>query len=145
MAFPLPAPAKPCVECGDCVRACPEQLTPQRLYHALRAEEFAQAAELGLTRCTECGRCDPVCPSAIPLKDSLAQGKAEIERRRIARERADRLRERYQARQRRLAREVEDRAEEERRRKAMSADAVAEAIARATARRAAAKSGDKPE
>ena len=145
MPFPLPAPVKPCVECGDCVRVCPELIAPQRIYHALRDEEFALATELGISRCTECGLCDPVCPSAIPLQEFLAQGKAEIVRRGLAQQRADLLRDRYQARQRRLAREFEERAAEERRRKTMSADAVAEAIARAKARRLAEKSGNKSE
>ena len=57
----------PCIRCGDCATACPENLQPQQLLWDLRAGKLLHAREHGLLECSECGNCDSACPSRIPL------------------------------------------------------------------------------
>jgi electron transport complex protein RnfC len=65
----------PCINCGDCVEACPWDLVPTRLYKLIKKEDFAAAEREGLSRCTECGCCAFACPSHIPLVHVLRGGK----------------------------------------------------------------------
>ncbi|MCR5033502.1 MAG: electron transport complex subunit RsxC [Lachnospiraceae bacterium] len=56
-----------CINCGQCVEACPEQLVPSHL--ATYSEHYNEEAFLknnGL-ECVECGCCSFVCPAKRPL------------------------------------------------------------------------------
>ena len=67
----------PCINCGDCVEACPWDLVPTRLYKLIKKEDFSAAEREGLSRCTECGCCAFACPSHIPLVHVLRGGKMQ--------------------------------------------------------------------
>jgi electron transport complex protein RnfC len=96
---------QPCIRCGLCVEACPAGLMPQELLNAVRVENTARLAELGVSECIDCGACDFACPSHIPLTAQFRTGKRLLSTAQLAREQADRARSRYDARTQRLARE----------------------------------------
>ncbi|MBF0237249.1 MAG: electron transport complex subunit RsxC [SAR324 cluster bacterium] len=59
---------QPCIQCGECVRACPIHLNPSKLGRLAQKERYEDmAAEFNLGDCFECGSCSYVCPSHIPL------------------------------------------------------------------------------
>jgi electron transport complex protein RnfC len=94
----------PCIRCGECARVCPAVLLPQELNRVIRAAHWEDAAAFGLGDCIECGCCDLVCPSHIPLVEWFRFGKSELRDSAAERERAERARERFEARQERLER-----------------------------------------
>lgn len=127
----------PCIRCGDCAAACPENLQPQQLLVDLRAGKLMQAREHALLECSECGRCDAACPSRIPLLSQFRAAMATIHDRDTLLKEAHAARERFENRARRLEREALERAERDSAltQQAASTDAVAAAIARAKAKR----------
>jgi electron transport complex protein RnfC len=67
----------PCIQCGDCIGACPVRLLPHELLRSARTKDFEMLDGLGLTDCIECGCCDVVCPSQIPLTQHFRQAKRD--------------------------------------------------------------------
>ena len=65
------AEPSPCINCGRCVEACPEQLVPSRLAkmadHGV-ADEFEKWHGL---ECIECGSCSFACPAKRQLKQAI--------------------------------------------------------------------------
>lgn len=61
------AASSPCIRCGWCASACPEQLLPQELFRQINAEQWPDLQRLRLGDCVECGACDLACPSRLPL------------------------------------------------------------------------------
>jgi electron transport complex protein RnfC len=71
----------PCVNCGDCVRACPAQIQVHMLVRFLEAGQFEEAADnYDLLSCIECGICSFVCVSRIPIFQYIKLAKYELER-----------------------------------------------------------------
>lgn len=103
--LPDPPPEQPCIRCGLCAEVCPMDLLPQQLFWHARADEFDSAEHLNLFDCIECGACSYVCPSSIPLVQYYRYAKGEIRTREQEQIRADRARERFEARRARLERE----------------------------------------
>ncbi len=74
---PLPTDAglhgehRACVNCGNCMRACPVDIWPQYTYKSLYAEEIEEALQHGLLDCVECGLCSYVCPSKVELTQTF--------------------------------------------------------------------------
>ncbi|MFK7830866.1 MAG: electron transport complex subunit RsxC [Congregibacter sp.] len=141
------ASAQACIRCGMCSEACPAQLLPQQLYWFARAKDNERLEEHKLFDCIECGACSFVCPSHIPLVQYYRASKASIREQRADTAKADRARERFEARQLRIEHAT---AEKEARRAARRQAAIAKAadqsgdddpiqaaIARAQARKAA--------
>lgn len=59
---------QPCIQCGECLKACPMGLNPSRLgLLAAKREYQTMAQRYHLDDCFECGCCTYVCPSHIPL------------------------------------------------------------------------------
>lgn len=143
--LPAPAPAQACIRCGLCAEACPASLLPQQLYWYARAKDHEQLEKHHLFDCIECGACSWVCPSNIPLVQYYRAAKGTIVEARQEKRRADRSRERFEARQARVEREAAEREAKRAARKAAAKkkadvaggeDPVQAAIARANARKA---------
>ena len=141
---PLPD-EQPCIRCGDCAIVCPVSLLPQQLFWFSRSEEYEKAEAFKIHDCIECGLCAYVCPSNIPLVDYYRFTKAEIKAQNLAREKSDRSKEKFDARNDRLERErlekerIKAQKAKERAAKndaASKNDAVAAALARVKAKKA---------
>ncbi len=102
--------ASACVRCGRCVAACPMHLTPLQLATDIRSDKLDKASECGLSDCLLCGSCAYVCPAAIPLTDYFDWGKQQLNRERLAKQKADATRAASEARRARLAQEAAERA-----------------------------------
>ena len=129
--LPLPPPEQPCIRCGLCAEACPMELLPQQLFWHAKAGEYEKAEHLNLFDCIECGACSYVCPSSIPLVQYYRAAKGEIRIQQAEHLKADRARERFEARQARLEREQQEK--EQRRRDRAKAAAQAKAKTQADA------------
>jgi electron transport complex protein RnfC len=69
---------RPCIRCGECVKACPVRLLPQQLYWFSRSRDQDNLQRHNLFDCIECGCCAEVCPSHLPLVHFFRYGKSEI-------------------------------------------------------------------
>ena len=156
---------RPCIRCSACADACPASLLPQQMFWHAKAKEYDKAEEYDLFDCIECGACAYVCPSEIPLVHYYRQAKSEIRLQRDEKNKAEKAKQRFEARNERLEREKEERETKHRRAKearlaaksnsdskpAPSAeqnsakDKVAAALARAKAKKAALQSTDSDE
>lgn len=132
--LPDPAPEQPCIRCSMCAEACPMELLPQQLFWYSKAGEFDKAEHLNLFDCIECGACSYVCPSSIPLVQYYRAAKGEIRVQQAEQLKADRARERFEARQARLEREQQEK--EQRRKERAKAAAEAQARKQAEAEKA---------
>ncbi len=133
--FPPPPPEMPCIRCGECVKACPADLTPFEMYWFSRAKLFGKAQEYHLFDCIECGCCAYVCPSRIPLVDYYRFAKSEIWAREQEKAAADQARDYYEFR---LAREEREKQEKAAKLAAKAAETKAKLAGQATADGAAA-------
>ncbi len=71
----------PCINCGDCIRACPADIPVNLLIRYLEAGHYEEAADLyDLHCCVDCGLCSFVCPSKIPIFQYIKLAKYELER-----------------------------------------------------------------
>ncbi|WP_298446776.1 electron transport complex subunit RsxC [uncultured Marinobacter sp.] len=134
--LPAPPPEQACIRCGQCAEVCPMELLPQQLFWHSKATEFEKAEHLNLFDCIECGACSYVCPSSIPLVQYYRYAKGEIRVQRAEQLKADRARERFEARQQRLEREQQEK--ELRRKERAKAAAQAQALKKAEAEQATA-------
>ncbi|MGN5261600.1 electron transport complex subunit RsxC [Aeromonas hydrophila] len=148
--LPPPGPEQACIRCSACADACPANLLPQELYWYSRAKEYDKAEGLNLFDCIECGACAWVCPSEIPLVQYYKIAKDDIREARAEAEKAERAKQRFEAKQTRFerekaAREARHAEAAAQRRQAMTAaggeDPVAAALARIKAKQDAAPVG----
>lgn len=65
----------PCIRCGRCLRACPENLNPTRIAHAVKNSLMDLAESYYISACIECGCCSYVCPAKIDLTGYIRTGK----------------------------------------------------------------------
>ncbi|MFM5726846.1 electron transport complex subunit RsxC [Aeromonas veronii] len=103
--LPAPGPEQPCIRCSACADACPATLLPQELYWYSRAKEYDKAEKLNLMDCIECGACAWVCPSEIPLVQYYKIAKDDIREARAEAGKAERAKQRFEAKQARFERE----------------------------------------
>jgi len=68
----------PCIQCGNCVTACPMNLLPTRLASFAEKAKWEDADQIGVLNCIECGSCAYVCPSHIPLVQWIRVGKLKV-------------------------------------------------------------------
>lgn len=70
-----------CVNCGECVRACPADIPINILIRLLENGLYEDAArDYDLLCCIECGLCTYVCPARIPVFHYVMLGKYEYAR-----------------------------------------------------------------
>jgi len=74
---------QPCINCGNCVHACPMRLLPNELSKYCEFNAFEEAERSHLFHCIECGICAYVCPSRRPMVQLMRFGKQEIEAMRV--------------------------------------------------------------
>ncbi|MBW2358306.1 MAG: 4Fe-4S dicluster domain-containing protein [Deltaproteobacteria bacterium] len=70
-----------CINCGECVRACPARVPVNMLVRLLENGLYEEAAEqYDLLSCIECGLCSYVCVARIPVFHYIMLGKYEFSR-----------------------------------------------------------------
>lgn len=74
-----------CINCGECLRACPIFLNPSRLGILAKNQAYDLMKEdYHLLDCFECGSCSYVCPSHIPLVQYFRTAKGIVRKRQAA-------------------------------------------------------------
>jgi Na+-translocating ferredoxin:NAD+ oxidoreductase subunit C len=69
-----------CIRCGRCLMACPENLNPTKIAHAVKNNMLPLAESFYITACIECGCCSYVCPAKIDLTGYIKTGKIFLAR-----------------------------------------------------------------
>jgi len=64
-----------CIRCGRCLEACPVNLNPTRIAHAVMHDRLEVAKDYFMSACIECGCCSYVCPANIELTGYIKTGK----------------------------------------------------------------------
>jgi len=67
-----------CIRCGRCLQACPENLNPTKIAHAVKHNLLDIAENYYINGCIECGCCSYVCPANIPITGLIKTGKLLI-------------------------------------------------------------------
>ena len=68
----------PCINCGECIRACPANIPVNMLIRLLENSLYEEAVrEYNLLSCIECGLCAYVCVAQIPVFHYIMLGKNE--------------------------------------------------------------------
>lgn len=67
-----------CINCGRCVGACPEHLSPCLIIRAVKQGNLDKAKHFGLLSCIECGSCAFVCPASVKLVQRIRLGKFRL-------------------------------------------------------------------
>ncbi|BED89630.1 electron transport complex subunit C [Pseudoalteromonas sp. MM1] len=129
-----PGPEKACIRCSACADACPASLLPQQLQWFAKSKEYDKLQEHNLFDCIECGACAYVCPSEIPLVQYYRVAKVEIKEQQAEKIKADRAKERFDARKERLEREQQERQNRHKRKPAAKSDDEKQKVADALAR-----------
>jgi electron transport complex protein RnfC len=70
----------PCIRCGRCITACPVNINPTRIAHAVKHQMLETAEEYYMSVCIECGCCSYVCPANIELAGFIKTGKILVAR-----------------------------------------------------------------
>lgn len=69
-----------CIRCGRCLQACPENLNPTKIAHAVKNNLLDVAEVCYMSACIECGCCSYVCPANIELTGYIKTGKIFLAR-----------------------------------------------------------------
>jgi electron transport complex protein RnfC len=69
-----------CIRCGRCIAACPVNVNPTRIAHAVKNNLLETAEGYYMSACVECGCCSYVCPANIELSGFIKTGKILVAR-----------------------------------------------------------------
>jgi electron transport complex protein RnfC len=69
-----------CIRCGRCIEACPMNLNPTKIAHAVKHGLLDVAEDYYMSACIECGCCSYVCPANIELTGYIRTGKITVAR-----------------------------------------------------------------
>ena len=79
-----------CINCGECVRACPTRIQVNMLVRFLEAGQYEDGGELyDLYSCVDCGLCSYVCVARIPIYQYIRLAQYELARANAAAEAPD--------------------------------------------------------
>ena len=92
----------PCIRCGDCVKACPQDLLPQQLFWYIQGDDLEKARNHHVFDCIECGACSWVCPSHIDLVSYYRYAKSELTYQDYKKAKAQLAKQRHENREQRL-------------------------------------------
>ena len=70
----------PCIRCGRCVAACPVNINPTKIAHAVKNNMLDVAKQYYMSACIECGCCSYSCPADIELTGYIKTGKILVAR-----------------------------------------------------------------
>ena len=70
-----------CINCGACIRACPEKLMPVRLMTSADMHRLDEFERFNGMECIECGSCTYVCPAKRRMTQSFKYCKLAIRNR----------------------------------------------------------------
>jgi len=71
----------PCINCGECVRACPVNIPVNMLVRLLENAMYEEAEDqYDLNSCIECGLCSYVCVARMPIFQYIRLAKHELAR-----------------------------------------------------------------
>ena len=70
----------PCIRCGRCLEACPENINPTKIAHAVKSNALDIAKNYYINACIECGCCSYVCPANIEITGYIKTGKIFLAR-----------------------------------------------------------------
>lgn len=70
-----------CINCGECIRACPANVPVNMLVRFLEIGQFMEGADgYDLYSCIECGLCSYVCTARMPILQYIKLAKYELAR-----------------------------------------------------------------
>jgi Na+-translocating ferredoxin:NAD+ oxidoreductase subunit C len=69
-----------CIRCGRCIAACPININPTKIGHAVKHNELELAQQYYMSACIECGCCTYICPADIDLTGLIKTGKILVAR-----------------------------------------------------------------
>jgi len=70
----------PCIRCGRCIAACPVNINPTNIAHAVKHGLLDVAEQYYMSACIECGCCSYICPADIELTGYIKTGKILVAR-----------------------------------------------------------------
>lgn len=73
----LPKPSA-CINCGECVNACPLRLDPRAIAKAYKLSLYDELKNLCTDLCMECGCCSYVCPAKRHIVQTNKLAKAKL-------------------------------------------------------------------
>lgn len=60
-----------CINCGKCVKVCPERLLPNYIAQSAVNADIDSCRELNIQNCIECGSCAYICPGRMPIVELI--------------------------------------------------------------------------
>ena len=68
----------PCIRCGKCIEACPQNIVPQKMMDAAERNDSEYFEKLNGMECVECGCCTFICPAKRPLTQAFKEQRKTI-------------------------------------------------------------------